>query len=182
MSHFKLYEQFLNESKIDAIRKEIHYETYRKDPVSGNLDVKHTVRGKSKMIDYAGRKIVLFDINGVNAPFYLSTGHGGKKDVTSGKWYPFFGIGPDGWLNKLKAEDINTYYGIEILKNIAHKLDSIIGDIRNDTSIPRVKTTGAHIDAINKDLTPTENEVPSTLSNFQKNLENFKKKLNAAIS
>ena len=61
--------------------------------------------GKAKMIDIASRKIVLVNVNGTAIPFYCSTGKGGKANVASGKWYPFFGIGDaylsnNGWMNK----------------------------------------------------------------------------------
>ena len=57
-------------------------------------------------------------------PFYLSTGKGGKKDVTSGKWYPIFGIGQDGWLNKLSGTEINNYYGNFRCKDNTRKSES----------------------------------------------------------
>jgi len=88
MKHLKTYQLF--ESSITATRLEIPYETYAKDPQTGGLDPKNKISGKSKIIDYADRKIVVFNVNGIHVPFYLSSGHGGKKDVTSGKWYPFF--------------------------------------------------------------------------------------------
>ena len=168
----------ISESSINAIRLEIPYETYAvKDPKTGELDPTKKVSGKSKVIDYADRKIVVFDVNGINIPFYLSSGHAGKKDVISGKWYPFLGIGTDRWLNKSSSSDINNYYGIDILKKIAQSLDSKIGDIRSDSSIPKVSPTGVHISFINKDLNPTENERPDTKIKFQQNLYNLKKKL-----
>jgi hypothetical protein len=176
MKHLKSYKIF--ESSITAIRLEIPYETYAKDPKTGGLDPKNKISGKSKIIDYADRKIVVFNVNGIHVPFYLSSGHGGKKDVTSGKWYPFFGIyEPDRWLNKSTSSDINNYYGVDLLKQISQSLDSKIGDIRNDSSIPKVSPTGTHIDFINKDLTPVENERPDTKIKFAQNLENLKRKL-----
>ena len=83
------------------------------------------------MIDLADRKIVLVNINGVDMPFYLSTGHGGKYGVLSGKWYPFFGLDPDGWFNKGTEDDINDYYGSSKLREVAEALDNKWGDIRN---------------------------------------------------
>lgn len=127
--------------------------------------------GNSNIVDYAGRKIVIINVEGRNIPFYLSTGSGGKVDVTSGKWYPIFGISQSGWLNKLSGKEINNYYGSEILKQIAESLDRKIGDIREDDSIPKVGTKGRHIDAINKDLTPTENELATTRETVEKNIK-----------
>ena len=63
------------------------------------------------------------------------------------------------------------------MKKIAQSLDSKIGDIRSDNSIPKVSPTGVHISFINKDLNPTENERPDTKIKFQQNLDNLKKKL-----
>ncbi|MGJ0509879.1 MAG: hypothetical protein ACR652_22690 [Methylocystis sp.] len=37
-------------------------------------------------------------------PFYLSSGQAAKQGITPGKWYPFFGVGSDGWLNKMRLE------------------------------------------------------------------------------
>jgi hypothetical protein len=176
MKHLKTYKIF--ESSITATRLEIPYETYAiKDPKTGELDPKNKIYGKSKIIDYADRKIVVFSVNGIHVPFYLSSGHGDKKDVKSGKWYPFFGIATDRWLNKSSSSDINDYYGVDLLKQISQSLDSKIGDIRNDSSIPKVSPTGTHIDFINKDLTPVENERPDTKIKFIQNLENLKRKL-----
>nr|DAD58590.1 MAG TPA: protein of unknown function DUF4115 [Bacteriophage sp.] len=55
--------------------------------------------GTNNMINYYHRNIVVVNINGVHVPFYMSTGLGGKENVQTGLWYPFFGI-KDGWLNK----------------------------------------------------------------------------------
>jgi hypothetical protein len=60
---------------------------------------------------YEGRLITVLNIGGFHMPFYVSTGKGGKKDVEKHKWYPFWGHGSRGWLNKTKGADINTYYG-----------------------------------------------------------------------
>ena len=83
------------------------------------------------MIDLADRKIVLVNMNGVDMPFYLSTGQGRKYSVESGKWYPFFGLDPDGWFNKGGEDDINDYYGSSKLRNVAEALDKKWGDIRS---------------------------------------------------
>lgn len=173
MKHIRKFNLF--ESKINAIRIEIPYETYEKD--SKGYYTKNRIKGKSKIIDYADRKVVLFDINGVRVPFYLSSGHAGKKDVLAGKWYPFFGIGSDYWFNKGYQSDINKYYEIDILKSIAQSLDSQIGDIRSDKTIPQVAPDGIHLDVINKDLTPTEHGMPYTVNKFYDSVKKIKQKL-----
>lgn len=158
-------------------RQEIEYETTIYDQTAdGN---KRKVRGKSPIIDLAGRKVVVLNVNGMNVPFYLSTGYGGKADVTSGKWYPIFGIAQDGWMNKLSGNEINNYYDSKILKLLSEELDTQIGDIRNDNSIPKAGISGSHIDFINRDLTPTENGLSTTRDAINKNIENVKNKINA---
>jgi hypothetical protein len=128
--------------------------------------------GESDVIDYSGRKIVMRDINGTMVPFYLSTGSGGKKGVAAGKWYPFFGIGKDGWINKTNEADINDYYGSSELRAAAEELDTSIGDIRTDTTVPKVKATGAHIDFINQNLAPSVNGEADTLTKVRANIDN----------
>ena len=77
--------------------------------------------------DNSGRYTVVVDIGGVSVPFYVSTGSGGKASVDVDKWYPFFGIGPDGWLNKGSEAMINDFYGSAKLKHIAQTLDRTLG-------------------------------------------------------
>lgn len=91
----------------------------------------------SNVVDYAERKMVLLDINGVKVPFYRSTGLGDKEDVEAGKWYPFFGIGKIdgklGWVTKTGGKgtknrpdlNMNDYYGSPTLKRYAQMLDSV---------------------------------------------------------
>ena len=93
---------------------------------------------QSKIVDYGGRKIVMADVNGVQVPFYLSTGEAGKKNVEAGKWYPIFGIGERGWLNKGTQKEINDFYGSPELKAVAEQLNSQIGDIR-EASHPEIE-------------------------------------------
>ena len=77
--------------------------------------------------DNSERYTVVVDIGGVSVPFYVSTGSGGKASVAVDKWYPFFGIGPDGWLNKGSEAMINDFYGSAKLKHIAQTLDRTLG-------------------------------------------------------
>ena len=126
--------------------------------------------GKSKIIDYNSRKMIVADVNGVKVPYYLSSGLAGKKNVPAGKWYPFFGIGADGWINKGSQEEISNYYGSPDLARVAQTLDATIGDIRGDQTIPRVSRIGAHIGFINSGLNPSENETSETPNNVAKNI------------
>ena len=105
--------------KSDGLPESTHFHKMRVDGIPQG------------MIDLADRKIVLVNINGVDMPFYLSTGQGRKYSVESGKWYPFFGLDPDGWFNKGSEDDINDYYGSSNLRNVAEALDKKWGDIRS---------------------------------------------------
>lgn len=135
------------------------------------------VAGEADIIDYSGRKIVLRDINGVKVPFYLSTGNGGKADVATGKWYPFFGIGKDGWLNKLGGKEINSFYGIPELRAEAARLDAQIGDVRNQAH-DKVGATGRHFDFLSQDLLPpTDNGDANTRSNVEASIADVKSRV-----
>jgi hypothetical protein len=135
--------------------------------------------GSSSIIDMAGRKIVVRDVNGVQVPFYLSSGRAGKADVPAGKWYPILGIDPDtGWINKGSSAEIVNYYGSDALRQAAQELDTTIGDIRNDTSVPSVGPTGPHMDLINQGLSPTANEQSDTMEKFNANLRNLLERVN----
>ncbi len=83
------------------------------------------------MIEHHKRKIVLVNMGGVRMPFYLSTGKG-KRTVapTAGRWFPFWGLDPDGWFNKGSNQAILDYYGSEVLRQVAEALDRKWGDIR----------------------------------------------------
>ena len=133
--------------------------------------------GKSKIIDYGGRKIVIAEVNGVKVPFYLSSGLGGKEKVPSGKWYPFFGIGSDGWINKTSSEEIAQYYGDPDLARVSQTLDATIGDIRNDQSIPKVGMNGSHMGFINSGLDPADNFTPETGTKVNANLRKILDKI-----
>jgi|GEM_PF-4064475 len=108
------------------------------------------------IVSVSGRPMVTVDINGVRVPFYISTGMGGKTDVPAGRWYPFFGIGKDGWFNKTRGADITNYYGSTKLREIAEQLDTEIGDVRNAPDIPEVAKFGGVSAHINRDVQPVE--------------------------
>lgn len=142
--------------------------------------------GKSRIIDYNDRKMVVVNINGVQVPFYLSTGGGGKKDVAPGKWYPFFGIGADGWINKTSGADINKYYGIPELKAAAEKLDRTIGDIRgkrpDDVVVNPREIEGPHIDFINSGLAPVSNKDPNAFGRLRKNIADIASRISSGTT
>jgi len=126
--------------------------------------------GKTQVANVDGRKIVLVEIDGVNVPFYLSTGKSRKKNVAAGKWYPILGMDIDGWLNKGSEAEINNYYGSQKLKAAALKLDQTLG-----TDTPAVNVSSKAIyESVNKGLTaigitPTANNEPLTRRRVEAN-------------
>ena len=136
-------------------------------------------QGRAPIVEYSGRLIVLRNINGVQVPFYLSTGEGGKKDVPSGKWYPFFGVSEGGWLNKKGGKEMASYHGREDLATVARQLDRTIGDIRHQAGrdlFPQIGNKESFVH-INKGLQPTENGTPDTPARLEENIKNLFKRL-----
>ena len=141
-----------------------------------------TVNGvTSSIFDYEDRKFVVVPIHDVDVPFYLSSGQAGKKNVPAGKWYPVFGIGPDGWINKGTQADIVNHYGYDTFKKVAEKLDEKLGDIRGwQTAEIGLSTENEFFSAINKGLgepgiphSNSGNELPGKIGRiFQKMTEN----------
>lgn len=70
----------------------------------------------------------------INVPFYMSSGRGGKSNVEPGRWYPFWGVGRDGWFNKTTERDINNFYNIPELRIAAARLDAILPQSSMPTS------------------------------------------------
>jgi len=121
------------------------------------------------------RVAVMRNINGVNVPFYLSTGKGGKTDVPAGKWYPFFGIGSEGWVNKTGGKEMVNYHGSEAFRMVARELDSTIGDIRAD--IPKyTKAPLSGLGFLNEGLNPVNNG-PGALQNVNANIASVLKRI-----
>jgi len=155
-----------------------------KEPIigpDGNLTGEYK-DGTANIVDINGRKVVVVDINGTPVPFYLSSGDGGKKDVEAGKWYPFFGWGMDGWMNKGKSDEINDYYGSPELRAQAEWLDANIGDIRDDKSIPRDSSSQGNLDMWINDhvgLKPASNDTPTTRTEFDANVAEIKRRIEA---
>lgn len=143
---------------------------------------------KGPLLDIgAGRTAVMVNINGMHVPFYCSTGMGGKKSVQAGKWYPFFGLHEDGWINKLSEADINNYYGISLLKEIAEQLDAKYGDVtgkgHNEAGIVPTSFTVEYAnkgmqaiwDIVNRDFIPVDNGTPETKDKVKANVEKLRK-------
>lgn len=166
-----------SENQID-----IPWSTTRYNPETDSFD---DVSGVSEMLDLAGRRIVMVDVNGVKVPFYQSTGEGGKKNVPTGKWYPILGIDSnEGWLNKGHEAEIVDYYGSPELRSVAEWLDNKYGDIRGESSADlgaeRVGgTKGEHIDFMNQDLKPFENGLADTKTKLQEAIDHINSQIEA---
>ena len=116
---------------------------------------KTTIDATSPIVQTGGRAIVVTTVNGKRCPFYLSTGDAGKKLVPAGKWYPIFGVGPDGWINKGSEAGIANYYGVPALKSVAQQLDRTIGDIRSQALDPtKISSAKFAMGEINRGLNP----------------------------
>ena len=107
------------------------------------------INAVAPVVNYEGRAMVIVRVNGNPMVFYCSSGGNPKAGVTPGKWYPVFGIGPDGWINKGTSEGIAKYYGVPALRSICQQLDAKIGDIRaNLTDITRYGSAKADAIAV----------------------------------
>jgi hypothetical protein len=91
---------------------------------------------KTNIAVFKEKPMVLVNVSdSLKLPFYISTGQGKKKDVPPGHWYPFFGLGtrfgaPYWFIKASTDKEINDFYEIGKLKEIASQLDTALGDIR----------------------------------------------------
>lgn len=85
--------------------------------------------GDSLVVDHQERLMVLARINGVEVPFYMSTGMAGKEGVPSGRWYPVFGVTNDGWIIKGGRKEIQSNYGSPKLTQFKEFLDANFSDL-----------------------------------------------------
>jgi len=120
------------------------------------------------------RIVVVVDVDGIPMPFYISTGGGGKENVPTGRWYEFWGIGPNGWFNKTSEADILNHYGSAKLKAICDQLDSTVGDIRNMADIIPVMTA-ADKQVINTAKQPID--YPPTMGWTQEQLDQWQQRI-----
>lgn len=114
-----------------------------------------TSSGTHKCVKCQERCIVVAKVGELRTPFYLSSGRVAKEGVSPGHWYPFFGR--DGfWLSKITSGNrgISKYYGSPTLADIAKRLDSELGDIRNSEDVPTVGWEEATWNVINRDVRP----------------------------
>jgi hypothetical protein len=133
--------------------------------------------GVAKVVNTGDRIMVVMNVRGVNVPYYISTGQGGKASVPTGKWYPVFGVHSSGWLNKGGEDSINKFYGSKMLALNAGRLNNALGDLSSvEAQIPFMKKTGFAI--INKDLQPMgHSEVSANPNAFKERVNSFLAKL-----
>jgi hypothetical protein len=127
------------------------------------------------ILNDGGRDVILIDLGTIKLPFYKSTGEGGKERVAVNKWYPIFGIA-GGWFNKASQTQINHYYGSELLKATAQKLDALLGE--NDcgfNAVSHYKERALQI--INQDLNPSG----KADEQYHKNIANVLSKVGGAF-
>lgn len=128
--------------------------------------INFTINGESyPIVGWSNRAFIVIDINSTAMPFYLSSGEGGKANVPSGRWYPFFGVGSDGWLNKGTEDAIAKYYLSKPLENISKQLDSLIGDIRTDIKTLPAANYRIISDVANRDVNAVPYGDPSAVWN-----------------
>ena len=134
--------------------------------------------GTDKIVQIAGRPIVVVDVGSRTVPFYVSTGGGGKAGVPTGKWYPFFGLGPNGFFNKGWEEaQINTYYGNQTLAHVAQTLDSVFGNVL--PHVGKMQSGQGSLGKINAGFRPFsyDDSAPFTKQEF----EAYQKYINALV-
>lgn len=128
----------------DDIGKYLNDLPYRSEWVIGKdgklANIEHNTPLSSKLLENAGRHHVQVRYNGVPLNYYLSSGQSPKEGVFAGRWYPVFGIGEDGWVNKGPTKDLANYYGNKNWADIGRWLDARIGDIR-DSNVSGTKQT-----------------------------------------
>jgi len=130
--------------------------------------------GKTFIVNLEQRPIVVVNLNGHTVPFYCSTGRGGKADVAAGQWYPFWGIGSDGWFNKGSGDMINNYYYNTTLKNIAALLNQYLGNLVGVKNIPMAGNSA--IAVMNHD------QQPMNYAQARSNVEEYFSRIDSQIT
>ena len=155
------------------------------DKLSGLVDLpvfpsSTNPRGTAKVVNTGDRIMAVLNVRGVNIPYYISTGGGGKASVPTGKWYPIFGRHSSGWLNKGGEDSINKSYGSNALALGSSRLNNMLGDLSSmESQIPFMKKSGDAI--INRDLQPMSySEVSANPDEFKKRVNSFLAKLGSS--
>ncbi|MGJ0509880.1 MAG: hypothetical protein ACR652_22695 [Methylocystis sp.] len=144
-------EQLEAQSSVDEVGSE------KVSPLDSFLNqleaIPFSPKSSSKFVQLYGRVVVAAKFGNFRMPFYLSSGETPKTGIEPGKWYPFFGVGSDFWFNKV-VNGMPNYYGSPKLKDVARKLDTFFGDIRDNSGIPEVSDERAFVTFINKSMDP----------------------------
>lgn len=136
--------------------------------------------GSNNIINYSKRNIVVVNINGFHMPFYMSTRVGDKIETNDGEWYPFFGIGQDGWFNETNGKEMSKYYDSPIFAAISQKLNEILGTGLQDKILGPLtvdeinEQTPPQIDFINQDMSPCSNNQADTRFIVEQNITDAK--------
>jgi hypothetical protein len=131
---------------------------------------------QTKIVKISGRPIVVADVGGIPIPFYVSTGRGGKAGVASNQWYPFWGIGPDGWFNKGTEDMIRSQYNNPKLQNIANALNKNFKDVLGH--VDELPNGNAAMDTINGGKQPMSYaQATSNIDAFEKRMSNMARTL-----
>lgn len=177
--------RFDDRSKIDTFNIEIDGITIplRLDQIPF-VNIKDET-GTNNIVNFNKRHIVLVNINGFHLPFYKSTGEAGKKNVPPGHWYPIFGIGQYGWLNKGTEEQIANYYDSPVFRAISEKLDELMGTDPTQNQIfgpwymsdnDEDVSTLPQVQFINQDMNPVNNKTSITIDTVEQNIADAKAK------
>ena len=138
----------------------------------------HTVLiNDKKIVRINGRPVTVIKIGDFNLPFYCSTGKGGKEayGIPARKWYPIFGIdtsrGKAGFLNKGNENEIKTFYGSDILRQICDILNDVYGDVVDytETAMPTVTDIDTINVTVNQNLNPVPNKVKGAAQTVRNN-------------
>jgi len=115
-------------------------------------------------------------VGGIPIPFYVSTGRGGKASVASNQWYPFWGIGPDGWFNKGTEDMIRSQYNNPKLQNIANALNKNLKDVPG--YVDELPNGNSALDIINGGKQPASYaQATSNIDAFEKRMLNMARTL-----
>ncbi|MGJ0509883.1 MAG: hypothetical protein ACR652_22710 [Methylocystis sp.] len=123
----------------------------RNELLSRLEDIPFSTQSACKLVRYHGRVFAAAKFGNFRMPFYLSSGARPKPGVVPGRWYPFFGLGPDSWINKF-VKGMPHYYWSPKLTEVAQKLDATYGDIRENPGVPEVSEVEPFAAFMNKSM------------------------------
>jgi len=184
-------EQVQAESEVDIGEVPVKFSTRKfvPNPDKTRTDGTSVLEdGEAPIVEYTapgnpGRLMVIRNINGVQVPFYLSTGSAGKKDVPPGKWYPFFGV-KDSWINKTGGQDMANYQNRKELAAVARQLDRTIGDIRHKADrdlFPKIGNRESIVH-VNQGFNPAGSGDADARDKVNANIKNLFDRLDAAAA